>query len=466
MLVTNAQVCLNTLFALLHGISDNGQHGVELEHVKYGVTNETAWDNQLGDVDINHAKGTKTEEIALDHYHQHGVQIEHAECQKTDEIVLNDHHQCGIVIEDAEYQTTGEIVLYNEEHEQLPCTKLAKSLKRKRGRGRNWTKEETSVLLDCKVKACFQKGNEAGTCWNMISQEIREKVGTMLTGDQCRLRYDTLLKAYKIVMDYCVKTGKSFSEITEEERIKLRLATILHEDWFMAIDKICHCSPHKAESHKRVKSTPSVVQSPWEILMLAEKGAEEDVQISMDVGHEDWFMAIDKICHCSPHKAKSHKRVKSTLSVVQSPWEILMLAEKGADEDVQISMDVGHEQDFSSSLIQDPSLCQGEWRDKNSALESKVQAEVEQSITLKVSEEVSSPGEQCETTDTTQILSAGVIFDSFSTKSDGKDSKKFRDLLSRTFYLLIQRRSHFPFNISFSCVFHYAVNHTHALDSS
>ena len=368
MLVTNGQDCLNTLFSLLHGISDNGQHGVELEHVKYGVTNETAWDNQLGSVDINHAKYTKTEEIALDHYHQHGVQIEHAECQKTDEIVLNDHHQCGIVIEDAEYQTTGEIVLYNEEHEQLPCTKLAKSLKRKRGRGRNWTKEETSVLLDCKVKACFQNGNAAGTCWNMISQEIWEKIGTMLTGDQCRLRYDTLLKAYKIVMDYCVKTGKSFSEITEEERIKLRLATILHEDWFMAIDKICHCSPRKAKSHKLVESTPSVV-----------------------------------------HGQRPLRSAR--------PLQPLFLPTSIFPTD--------SEQDFSSSLIQDPSLCQGEWRDKNSALESKVQAEVEQSITLKVSEEVSSPGEQCETTDTTQILSAGVIFDSFATKSVGKDSKKF-----------------------------------------
>ncbi|KAG0591511.1 hypothetical protein M758_1G177100 [Ceratodon purpureus] len=67
------------------------------------------------------------------------------------------------------------------------------------------------------------------------------------------------------------------------------------------------------------------------------------------------------------------------------------------------------------------SLIIGEGRvngDENSAVESKVQAEVEQSVILQVSKEVSSPVEQSDTTDTTQILSAGVV-DGSESKSDG-----------------------------------------------
>lgn len=59
--------------------------------------------------------------------------------------------------------------------------------------------------------------------------------------------------------------------------------------------------------------------------------------------------------------------------------------------------------------------------DDNSAVENKVQAEVEQSVILQVSKEVSSPIEQSDTTDTTQVLSAGVV-DGSESKSDGKGS--------------------------------------------
>jgi hypothetical protein len=59
--------------------------------------------------------------------------------------------------------------------------------------------------------------------------------------------------------------------------------------------------------------------------------------------------------------------------------------------------------------------------DENAAVESKVQAEVERSVILQVSKEVSSPVERSDTTDATQILSAGVV-DGSESKSDGKDS--------------------------------------------
>ena len=71
--------------------------------------------------------------------------------------------------------------------------------------------------------------------------------------------------------------------------------------------------------------------------------------------------------------------------------------------------------------------------DENSAVESKVQAEAEQSVILQVSK-VSSPAEQSDTTDTTQILSAGAI-DGSESKSDGKDSNFTETFVN--FYLIL-----------------------------
>ena len=92
--------------------------------------------------------------------------------------------------------------------------------------------------------------------------------------------------------------------------------------------------------------------------------------------------------------------------------------------------------------------------DENSAVESKVQAEVEQSVILQVSKEVSSPVEQSDTTDTTQILSAGVV-DGSESKSDGKDSNFTEPLNS---HLLCWR--YFVSFIRFSL---FGISYTYAL---
>jgi hypothetical protein len=78
--------------------------------------------------------------------------------------------------------------------------------------------------------------------------------------------------------------------------------------------------------------------------------------------------------------------------------------------------------------------------DENAAVESKVQAEVERSVILQVSKEVSSPVERSDTTDATQILSAGVV--------DGSESKS------------VSIHSFF-----FMCLFQSVVSHTHSLHS-
>lgn len=151
------------------------------------------------------------------------------------------------------HQTSGEILLDDQQQrEQLACTK-SKSVKERSKRYRNWSKEETSILLDCKKEGGrFCKTKQGSTDWIAISKEIEDKIGTTPSGDQCRLRYDTLLKAYKSSKNYCMRTGKQFSqELCQGE---LPLATNLTVNWYNAIDEICRSSTQRTRSLKRVRS--------------------------------------------------------------------------------------------------------------------------------------------------------------------------------------------------------------------
>ena len=56
----------------------------------------------------------------------------------------------------------------------------------------------------------------------------------MKSADECRNRYDVLLKAYRRMK----KSGKAFREITAEERAGLNLATRLSEEWYEAIERL------------------------------------------------------------------------------------------------------------------------------------------------------------------------------------------------------------------------------------
>ncbi|KAG0557610.1 hypothetical protein KC19_11G143600 [Ceratodon purpureus] len=118
-----------------------------------------------------------------------------------------------------------------------------------------WNESETSVLLDLMVeRGRIRKGTAGGTHWGQISKDIQMKFGTIRSEDECRRRYDTLLKAYKKIKS----TGKEYCDITDAELSQANLATCLTEKWYKAIDIIClKRGSDNSKFLKRAKLNPS-----------------------------------------------------------------------------------------------------------------------------------------------------------------------------------------------------------------
>lgn len=141
------------------------------------------------------------------------------------EDLMNVQHQRSSKIARLNYEQVDDLELqnvkyqsYSNKHEEIPCIDLSEASKEKINRGKNMTHEETSVLLSCKIEGGrFCKGSGGATHWNLISEEIEKKLGSQPSANQCWLRYDTLLKAYKTYKKHCNKTGKTFSTVTKEE---------------------------------------------------------------------------------------------------------------------------------------------------------------------------------------------------------------------------------------------------------
>jgi hypothetical protein len=119
---------------------------------------------------------------------------------------------------------------------------------------KKWNEKETSVLLNRLLEGGrIHKGTKGRTHWDLISEDIHTKCETIRSEDECRRRFDTLLKAYRKIE----KTGKPFDDITKAGRAELNLATPLTEEWYKAIDRICSASPGNAKSQKRPKLDPN-----------------------------------------------------------------------------------------------------------------------------------------------------------------------------------------------------------------
>ncbi|KAG0579324.1 hypothetical protein KC19_4G090600 [Ceratodon purpureus] len=120
---------------------------------------------------------------------------------------------------------------------------------------KKWNAKETSLLLNRMVAGGrIRKGTEGATHWDRISQDIQTELRTIRTEDECRRRYDTLLKAYKKVK----KIGKPFCDVSDQERVGLNLATPLTEEWYTAIDTIClQRGSDNRKSCKRAKLNPN-----------------------------------------------------------------------------------------------------------------------------------------------------------------------------------------------------------------
>jgi hypothetical protein len=133
-----------------------------------------------------------------------------------------------------------------------PLPKRTKELKKI---SKKWNEEETSILLNRLVEGGrIRKGVEGRTHWDLISKDIHTQCETERSAEECRRRYDTLLKAYKRIK----KTGKPFCDITDAERREVNVATPLTEEWFKAIDRIClQRSSDIPKSRKRAKLNSS-----------------------------------------------------------------------------------------------------------------------------------------------------------------------------------------------------------------
>ena len=190
--------------------------------------------------------------------------LEHTDLQAGWEPTSDTKPPDGVEGPRAEHQTTSEVML--DGHQQdIGKPPIAVFCEPPKGRNkRKWTKDETSILLDCKVERgrFLKPGRQGGTRWDVISEEIKSRLGTVASADQCRLRYDTLLKAYKTMKNYCTKNGLKFSEITEAERLEMKLATTLSGEWYKAIDEIHIRGPQRSKSQKRAKLSPSDGNGP------------------------------------------------------------------------------------------------------------------------------------------------------------------------------------------------------------
>ena len=125
--------------------------------------------------------------------------LEHTNHQASWELTLDTKPLDGVEVAHGEHQATSEVTL--DRHQQVN-RKPPRALSCQPSKGRNkrkWKKDKTSILLNYKVEGGWflKPENQGGTQWEMISEEIKSRLGIMASPDQCRLQYDTLLKAYK-----------------------------------------------------------------------------------------------------------------------------------------------------------------------------------------------------------------------------------------------------------------------------
>lgn len=171
-----------------------------------------------------------------------------------------------------------------QQRHAVPCATGSEPRKgaRKRDRDKNWTEEETAVLVDCKRRAFHDKGSpfrmakSNATSWDAISQALRNNPVTRAsekTGDQCRLRWDTLVKSHRTIKEQCLQKNKGYAEFTEEEMSELKLATTLDKGWYEVIDTI---SPKARSRNGGGKRTPIADDS-----LNPERRLENNLQVTV-----------------------------------------------------------------------------------------------------------------------------------------------------------------------------------------
>lgn len=111
--------------------------------------------------------------------------------------------------------------------------------RKKRARGSNWNHAQTMALAELKREASLTK-DYGPLVWERIAHTLSSRFpGQIRTGAQCRRRWDTLVKVYNHIEDYCVVTGQDHRELDEGELASMELATAYHQDWYDIVEQVC-----------------------------------------------------------------------------------------------------------------------------------------------------------------------------------------------------------------------------------
>lgn len=119
------------------------------------------------------------------------------------------------------------------------------SARKKSSRSTNWGVAETETLLKL-VKASRdtktrigRSGKSAEAVWQEIAENIPGR-----TSDQCQRRWDTVVKSFKKIKDYCENHKVEFSQLEEKDFQGMKLATSFRSaEWFKIMDECCPSRP-------------------------------------------------------------------------------------------------------------------------------------------------------------------------------------------------------------------------------
>jgi hypothetical protein len=98
-------------------------------------------------------------------------------------------------------------------------------------RAENWKPDETLKLIQSRLQLSPEKGRAE---WKEISDQIPGR-----NPKQCRLRWDTVVKPYKMIKHHCDAHGKHFNQVTVEEfgSMKVNWHDWRDNNWYRMIDE-------------------------------------------------------------------------------------------------------------------------------------------------------------------------------------------------------------------------------------
>ena len=146
---------------------------------------------------------------------------------------------------------------------------------KKRKRDRNWTDQEMHILAVAKAKEWqeYKKNSARGNMvtdkekWNNIMDTLLSNGVTGRNADQIRNKWNHLLKAYRLIKDFQLKsTGNlDFWKMTSRERDESGLPKLFYRDLYVDMDfmaeRSCNSQRATSSSFKSLTPVPSISSS-------------------------------------------------------------------------------------------------------------------------------------------------------------------------------------------------------------